>query len=304
MAAGGGRSEPAKFRSKITIFRRLERRPISGEGWVVTPRPSRIDSQHCQHDALKGRNSEVKRVGGWSNPRMGDHPGKLLRELPETKSSGLASIKQNTVALSTAEAEYVSAAEATSQAKWLRFVLEDFGEEQVEGTPILCDNTSTIAMAKNLVFHQKTRHIRLKFHFIREAIQAKEIELIDFLSSPPPPQAATWGGTGPVGTTTLPTFHSTPAPPRSATVVAGISHERKSRSLVSGPGIGVMSGILKGSSRILGKIRGGSFQLIYCKTEDQIADILTKALSKDRFVYLRDLLGVKSVKGLEGSVDV
>ncbi|KAI5329222.1 hypothetical protein L3X38_028619 [Prunus dulcis] len=134
-----------------------------------------------------------------------------------TLGSGMfswASIKQNTVALSTAEAEYVSAAEATSQAKWLRFVLEDFGEEQVEGKPILCDNTSAIAMAKNPVFHQKTRNISRKFHFIREAIQAKEIELI------------------------------------------------------------------------------------YCKTEDQIADILTKALSKDRFVYLRDLLGVKSAKGL------
>ncbi|KAI5311163.1 hypothetical protein L3X38_045487, partial [Prunus dulcis] len=34
-------------------------------------------------------NSEVKRVGGWSNPRMGDHPGKLLRELPKTKPCGL-----------------------------------------------------------------------------------------------------------------------------------------------------------------------------------------------------------------------
>ncbi|KAI5314854.1 hypothetical protein L3X38_044030 [Prunus dulcis] len=34
-------------------------------------------------------NSKVKRVGGWSNPRMGDHPGKLLRELPETKPCGL-----------------------------------------------------------------------------------------------------------------------------------------------------------------------------------------------------------------------
>ncbi|KAI5343359.1 hypothetical protein L3X38_011235 [Prunus dulcis] len=34
------------------------------------------------------KNSEVKRVGGWSNPRMGDHPGKLLRELPETKPCG------------------------------------------------------------------------------------------------------------------------------------------------------------------------------------------------------------------------
>ncbi|CAL2267031.1 unnamed protein product [Prunus armeniaca] len=131
-----------------------------------------------------------------------------------------ASIKQNTVALSTAEAEYVSAAEATSQAKWLRFVLEDFGEEQIEGTQIMCDNTSAIAMAKNPVFHQKSRHINRKFHFIQEAIQAKEIELV------------------------------------------------------------------------------------YCRTEEQIADILTKALPKDRFAYLRELLGVKSAKGLEGNVGV
>ena len=70
-----------------------------------------------------------------------------------------ASIKQNIVALSTAKAKYVSAAKAISQAKWLRFVLEDFGEEQVEGTQIMCDNTSAIAMAKNPVLHQKTRHI-------------------------------------------------------------------------------------------------------------------------------------------------
>ncbi|KAB2625515.1 hypothetical protein D8674_017175 [Pyrus ussuriensis x Pyrus communis] len=76
------------------------------------------------------------------------------------------------------EVEYASAAEATSQAKWLRFVLEDFGEEQVEGTQIMCDNTSAIAMAKNPVFHQKTKHINRKFHFIREAIQAKEIKLV------------------------------------------------------------------------------------------------------------------------------
>ncbi|KAI5348920.1 hypothetical protein L3X38_001807 [Prunus dulcis] len=65
--------------------------------------------------------------------------------------SGL--VKQHSVALSTAEAEYVSAAEATSQAIWLRFVLEDFGEEQVAATALFCDNTSAITMSKNPVFH-------------------------------------------------------------------------------------------------------------------------------------------------------
>ena len=57
-------------------------------------------------------------------------------------------MKQNCVALSTAEAEYISAAEATAQAIWLRFVLEDFGELQAEATPLQCDNTSAISITK------------------------------------------------------------------------------------------------------------------------------------------------------------
>ncbi|CAL9004079.1 unnamed protein product [Prunus brigantina] len=64
-----------------------------------------------------------------------------------------ASVKQQCVALSTAEAEYVSASEATTQATWLRFVLEDFGEMQTAATPMNCDNTSAIAITKNPIFH-------------------------------------------------------------------------------------------------------------------------------------------------------
>ncbi|CAL9001633.1 unnamed protein product, partial [Prunus brigantina] len=105
-------------------------------------------------------------------------------------------------------AEYVSAAEATAQAIWLRFVLSDFGEEQVGATTILCDNTSAIAITKNPVHHHKTRHINRRFHFIRDALQNGEIDLL------------------------------------------------------------------------------------YCKTEEQTADIFTKALAKDRFEYLRRKLGV------------
>ncbi|CAL9019344.1 unnamed protein product [Prunus brigantina] len=89
-----------------------------------------------------------------------------------------ASVKQSSVALSTAEAEYVSAAEATAQAMWLRFVLSDFGEEQVSATSLLCDNTSAIAITKNPVHHHKTRHINRRFHFIRDALQDGEIDLL------------------------------------------------------------------------------------------------------------------------------
>jgi hypothetical protein len=50
------------------------------------------------------------------------------------------------------------------------FVLDDFGEMQAEATPLFCDNMSAISMARNPVFHQTTRHINRKYHFIREAL--------------------------------------------------------------------------------------------------------------------------------------
>ncbi|BBG99166.1 transposable element gene [Prunus dulcis] len=106
-------------------------------------------------------------------------------------------VKQNCVALSTAEAEYISALEATTQAIWLRFVLEDFGETQTEATLPHSDNTSAIAITKNSV---------------------------------------------------------------------------------------------------------GIIDLVYCPTKEQVADIFTKALAKDRFNYLESMLGVKSAQGLKGSV--
>ncbi|CAL8999580.1 unnamed protein product [Prunus brigantina] len=131
-----------------------------------------------------------------------------------------ASAKQSSVALSTTEAENVSASEAIAQAVWLRFVLSDFGEEQVEAIQILCDNTSAIAITKNPVHHHKTRHINRRFHFIRDALKNGEIDLL------------------------------------------------------------------------------------YCRTGEQNVDILTKALARDRFEYLKSKLGVISAKHLEGSVKV
>ena len=90
----------------------------------------------------------------------------------------------------------------------------------MEPTQILCDNTSAIAISKNPVAHHKTRHINKRFHFIRDALQNGEVDLI------------------------------------------------------------------------------------YCKTDEQLADIFTKALARDRFEYLRKALGVISAKHLEGSVSV
>ncbi|XP_042418546.1 secreted RxLR effector protein 161-like [Zingiber officinale] len=75
--------------------------------------------------------------------------------------------KQQSVAQSSAKAEYISALVATSQAIWLRRILANLGHHQIEGTVLYCDNKSAIAMAKNPVHHSRTRHIALKHHFIR-----------------------------------------------------------------------------------------------------------------------------------------
>ncbi|KAG8480141.1 hypothetical protein CXB51_024917 [Gossypium anomalum] len=89
-----------------------------------------------------------------------------------------SSKKQQTVAQSTAKAEYIAAAAAVNQAIWLRKLLYDLNEEQVEAIEIKVDNQSAVAIAKNPVFHGKTKHFKIKYHFVREAELSKEINLV------------------------------------------------------------------------------------------------------------------------------
>ena len=69
-----------------------------------------------------------------------------------------SSKKQNTVALSTAEAEYVAAAACCSQMLWIKQQLRDFGIK-FECVPIYCDNTSAICISKDPVHHSRVKHI-------------------------------------------------------------------------------------------------------------------------------------------------
>ncbi|XP_042045110.1 secreted RxLR effector protein 161-like [Salvia splendens] len=73
-----------------------------------------------------------------------------------------SSKKQDCVAQSSAEAEYVATALTTSQAIWLRRILRYMGEHQENPTEIYCDNKSAIAMAKNPIHHNRTKHIAIK----------------------------------------------------------------------------------------------------------------------------------------------
>jgi hypothetical protein len=85
--------------------------------------------------------------------------------------------KQNTVALSTAEAEYIAAAACCSQLLWIKSQLRDFGV-LLDCVPILCDNTSAINISKNPVQHSKTKHIEIRHHFLRDNVEKGNVELL------------------------------------------------------------------------------------------------------------------------------
>jgi hypothetical protein len=73
---------------------------------------------------------------------------------------------QNIVALSTTEAEYVATSHACKETVWLKFLFGEFGRMQ-DKVKLLCDSQSAIHLAKNPTYHGKTKHIPIKYHFVR-----------------------------------------------------------------------------------------------------------------------------------------
>uniref|UniRef100_A0A2N9ICE2 Integrase catalytic domain-containing protein n=1 Tax=Fagus sylvatica TaxID=28930 RepID=A0A2N9ICE2_FAGSY len=90
--------------------------------------------------------------------------------------------KQPIVTLSTCEAEYVAATSSVCHAVWLRSLLKELHMSQEEATEIFVDNKSALALAKNPVFHDRSKHIDTRYHFIRECIARKEVQL-EFVKS-------------------------------------------------------------------------------------------------------------------------
>ncbi|KAE8735609.1 hypothetical protein F3Y22_tig00000340pilonHSYRG00771 [Hibiscus syriacus] len=85
--------------------------------------------------------------------------------------------KQPIVTLSTCEAEYVAATSCVCHAIWLRNLLKEIGLIQEEPTKVYVDNKSAIALAKNPVFHDRSKHIDIRYHYIRECVARKDVEV-------------------------------------------------------------------------------------------------------------------------------
>ncbi|GAA0154676.1 transmembrane signal receptor [Lithospermum erythrorhizon] len=84
--------------------------------------------------------------------------------------------KQNSVSLSTAEAEYIAAGSACTQLIWMKQMLEEYGVNPGVMT-LYCDNKSAICISKNPVQHSRTKHIDIRHHFIRELVEDKQVVL-------------------------------------------------------------------------------------------------------------------------------
>jgi hypothetical protein len=85
--------------------------------------------------------------------------------------------KQFSIAPSTAEEKYIVACSANCEAIWLRKLLTGLFDLEMEATMILCDNQSCIKMTENHVFHDKSKHIEIRYHYICDMVQRGAIKL-------------------------------------------------------------------------------------------------------------------------------
>ncbi|CAA0823425.1 cysteine-rich RLK (RECEPTOR-like protein kinase) 8 [Striga hermonthica] len=85
--------------------------------------------------------------------------------------------RQPTVSLSTAEAEYRAAAMAAQETIWLMQLLKDLHQPFSYAVELYCDNQSSIRIAENPVYHERTKHVEVHYHFVREKVLTEEIEM-------------------------------------------------------------------------------------------------------------------------------
>ena len=85
--------------------------------------------------------------------------------------------KETCISLSTIEAEYIAAATCCTQVMWMKQTLQDMKVSIIEPISIKCDNTSAISISINLVLHSKTKHIPIKYHFLREQVAEKIVKM-------------------------------------------------------------------------------------------------------------------------------
>jgi hypothetical protein len=86
--------------------------------------------------------------------------------------------KQSTVSLSSAEAEHMAVSAAVQEIKWIKQLLQEITMKPDKSTTLLCDNQSAIQISNNDMHHNRTKHIDIRHHFIRDALKNKEFNMV------------------------------------------------------------------------------------------------------------------------------
>ena len=86
--------------------------------------------------------------------------------------------KHTTVSRSSAEAEYRALAAATSELVWLQQPLKDFQVTMTSPTVLFCDNQAAVYIASNHAFHERTKHLEIDLHFVRDHVNGGTFKLL------------------------------------------------------------------------------------------------------------------------------
>jgi hypothetical protein len=86
--------------------------------------------------------------------------------------------KQKKTAQSRCESEWMALGEVVKEIIWIRSLLFEIGVPQDRPTKVFCDNQAAIAITKNPQHHERTKHIDIRYHFVRDELEAKTIELV------------------------------------------------------------------------------------------------------------------------------
>jgi hypothetical protein len=84
---------------------------------------------------------------------------------------------QKCVALSTTEAEFITATEACKELLWMKKFLQELGIKQ-DKYELFCDSQSAIHLGKNSSFHSRSKHIDVRYHWIRDVLEMNQLQLV------------------------------------------------------------------------------------------------------------------------------
>ena len=138
------------------------------------------DELHIFCDADWGSNRDRKSTSGYMITMAGG-------------AIAWSSKKQNTVALSTAEAEYVSATHVAKQVLWQRSLLRELGIHTPQTSTVFTDNQAAISIAHHPEHHAKTKHIDISLHFLRDLVRKGTLDLVYINTSHNPADIFTKG---------------------------------------------------------------------------------------------------------------